>query len=88
MDWAETRLGLPMWTGLGFGLNLIWAKLCFVFLNDIKLHGKFMFLFRMKVFNGSSHGSTEKMTLKKKKTGFSECKIEFYQRLKVEDNLI
>ena len=27
MDWAETRLGLAMWTGLGFGLNLIWAKL-------------------------------------------------------------
>ena len=41
--------------------------MCFVFLNDIKLHGKFMLLFRMKVFNGSSHGSTKKMTLKKKK---------------------
>ena len=33
-----------------------------MFLNDIKLHEKFMFLFRMKVFNGSSHGSTKKMT--------------------------
>ena len=41
--------------------------MCFVFLNDIKLHGKFMLLFRMKVINGSSHGSTKKMTLKKKK---------------------
>ena len=41
----------------------------------------------MKVFNGSSHGSTMKMTLKKK-TGFSRCKTEFYQRLKVEDNTI
>ena len=61
--------------------------MCFVFLNDIKLHDKFMPLFRTKVFNGSSHGSTMKMTLKKKKkTGFFGCKTEFYQRLKVEDN--
>ena len=34
----------------------------FCVLNDIKLHEKFMILFRMKVFNGSSHGSTKKMT--------------------------
>ena len=41
-----------------------------VFLNDIKLHEKFMLLFRMEVFNGSSHGSTKKMTLKKNKNWF------------------
>ena len=59
--------------------------MCFVFLNDIKLHEKFMPLFRMKVFNDSSHGSAKKMTSKKKLV-FLGSKTEFYQRLKVEDN--
>ena len=46
-------------------------------------------LFRMNVFNGSSHGSTKKMTLKKKKKlVFLSSKTEFYQKLKVEDNTI
>ena len=62
--------------------------MCFVFLNDIKLHEKFMLLFRMKVFNGSFHGSTKKMIYKKKILVFLGRKTEFYQRLKVEDNTI
>ena len=55
--------------------------MCFVFLNDIKLHGTFMLLFRIKVFNASSHGSTKEDDLKKKKKKlvFLGSKTEFYK---------